>query len=176
VIATLCKYFGGILQDVKNRVEAFECRLNHFRARLTTVEKGFFSLFQRIRDLEMAVRINSQERQQLRAQNLELEMYLRGYVPSNVHVKRAYRKMIADVPVGDLAFLIQCWMKATDIQSDLHNMSLNRNAQLVKSLAASDMARQTTYSLDHYPSQLSVAPTSTASDRNDGVRPHVPQD
>jgi DNA repair ATPase RecN len=146
ITSRLCKYFDGALQDVKGVIKAFSRRLARYRRRLRHTEKGLYShprrlfrvqdtvedlqraalemqrtirdLHDTVRDSQDAIHDLLQERQEKRNQDIQLERYLRRYVPSNEHVRRTYCSMVAKAPAGDLAYLHQCWMKAADLQSD----------------------------------------------------------
>jgi chromosome segregation ATPase len=151
ITSRLCKYFDGAIQDVKGVIKAFSRRLARYRRCLRHTEKGLYSQSRRlfrlqdtvedlqrallesqrsIRDLHDTVRDSQdaiydllQECQEKRNQDIQLERYLRRYVPSNKHVRKTYCSMVAKAPAGDLAYLHQCWMKAADLQSDISYMT-----------------------------------------------------
>jgi chromosome segregation ATPase len=146
ITSRLCKYFDGALQDVEGVIKAFSRRLAQYRRRLRHIEKGLYShsrrlfrvqdavedlqrallesqriildLHDTVRDSQDAIQSLLKERQGKRNQDIQLERYLRRYVPSNEHVRKAYCSMVAKAPAGDLAYLHQCWKKAADLQSD----------------------------------------------------------
>jgi hypothetical protein len=102
ITSRLCKYFDGALE----------------------MQRTIRDLHDTVRDSQDAIHDLLQKRQEKRNQDIQLERYLRRYVPSNEHVRKTYCSMVDKAPAGDLAYLHQCWMKAADLQSDTSYLTL----------------------------------------------------